>query len=109
MPGQWKIISTTKINNGEIPQARKSHWGTRDGADVCETEVGGAKWCRTNESSILLDITERASLDHGADEEALDGLILGGQAAAAVAVDSAGVATTVLGAAVIAALLGHLA
>ena len=62
---------------------------------------------RTNEGSILLDITKRTGLNHGADKEALDGLVFGREAAAAVAINAAGVASAMLRAAVIAALLGH--
>ena len=53
------------------------------------------------------NITSGGGVEHVTNNEALDGLILGGEAAAVGAVGGGGAATRVLGAAVISTLAGH--
>ena len=55
----------------------------------------------------LSNITSGGGVEHVTDDEALDGLILGGEAAAVGAVGGGGAATGVLGTSVITALTGH--
>ena len=59
------------------------------------------------DGGVLGDIAGGGLVEHVADDEALDGLILGGEAAAVGAVGGGGTATGVLGAAVISTLTGH--
>lgn len=56
---------------------------------------------------VLGDIAGGGLVEHVADDEALDGLVLGGETAAVGAVSGGGATTGVLGAAVISTLTGH--
>jgi len=59
------------------------------------------------DGGVLGDIAGGGLVEHVADDEALDGLILGGEAAAVGAVGGSGTTTGVLGAAVISTLTSH--
>ena len=60
------------------------------------------------DGGVLGDVAGGGLVEHVADDEALDGLVLGGEATAVHAVGRGGAATGVLGAAVVSALAGHL-
>ena len=59
------------------------------------------------DGGVLGDVAGGRLIEHVADDEALDGLVLGGEAAAVGAVGGGGAATRVLGTAVISTLAGH--
>lgn len=68
--------------------------------------TGDAHDMRTLVDGCLVEVTDGCGLDHVADSEALDGLVLGDGARAVGAAHELGVAAAVLVAAVVATLLG---
>ena len=93
------VDDSTTADNTLVDSAGDAHTGLH--VELGESEA------LVIDGGVLGDIAGGGLVEHVADDEALDGLILGGEAAAVGAVGGGGAATRVLGAAVISTLTGH--
>ena len=80
--------------------------GASDAHTSLHVELGESE-ALVIDSGVLSNITSGGGVEHVADNEALNGLILGSETAAVGAVGGGGTSTRVLGTSVITALTGH--
>ena len=81
--------------------------GAGDAVALLHVQLGHGQASTVQGGGSLSDITGGSGIQDVTDDEALDGLILGGQATAVHAVDGGGAATAVLGATIVTTLGGH--
>ena len=89
----------TSADNTLVDSAGNAHAGLH--VELGESEA------LVIDGGVFSNIASGGLVEHVADNEALDGLILGGEAAAVGAVGGSGTTTGVLGAAVISTLTSH--